>query len=111
MKPLVTGLCFAMLVSAAAGDLRLAEAVQHSDKTVVRSLLKQKVDVNAAQGDGMTALHWAAFNDDLETAKLLISSGANVKAATRNGALTALSMACTNGNAAIVDALLKAGAE
>ena len=46
----------------------------------LRSLLKQKVDVNAPQVDGMTALHWAAYQDDTETGKLLLESGANVKA-------------------------------
>ena len=49
-------------------------------------------------------------NEDLELVKLLLAAGANVKAATRDGAITPLFMACTNGNAAIVEALLKAGA-
>ena len=50
----------------------------------------------------MTALHWAAYHDDLETAKLLVAAKANVKAANRYG-VTPLSLACTNGNEAIVD--------
>jgi len=77
----------------------------------VRSLLKQKVDVNAPQGDGATALHWAAFNDDVAMADLLLQAGANVNAATREGAITPLFMASTNGNAAIIERLLKAGAD
>ncbi len=99
----------AMLVSAA--DTRLADAAQHSDRTTVQSLLAQKVDVNAPQGDGTTALHWAAFNDDLETAKMLIAAGASVKAATRVGSITPLFMACKNGNAAMIALFLKAGAD
>jgi ankyrin repeat protein len=93
-----------------AGDARLSEAAMQGDKEAVRSLLKQRGDVDAAQGDGTTALHWAAFRDDLEMAKMLLAAGANVKAATREGAITPLFMACTNGNAAIVEALLNAGA-
>ena len=54
----------------------------------------------------MTALHWAAYQDDLETAELLVRAGANVKAANRYG-VTPLSLACTNGNAAMVELLLK----
>ena len=47
------------------------------DIEAVRSLLiEDEVDVNAAQGDGMTALHWAAFQDDVEMAKLLIAAEA-----------------------------------
>ena len=59
------------LVALAAGttDTRLADAVQNGDRAAIRSLLAKKVDVNSPQGDGTTALHWAAFNDDRETAK------------------------------------------
>ena len=96
---------------AAAADTRLSEAAMQGNSDVVRSLLKQKVDVDAAQGDGTTALHWAAFRDDLEMVKLLLSAGANVKAGTREGAITPLFMACTNGNAGIIGAMLKAGAD
>ena len=67
-------------------------------------------DVNAAQADGMTALHWAVYHDDLPTATLLVKAGANAKAANRYG-VTPLSLACTNGNAEIVELLLKAGAD
>lgn len=109
MRVILIGICAAVL--AAAGDVRLADAAMHGDKDGVRSLLKQKADVNAAQGDGMTALHWVAFHDDLETAKLLLAAGASVKAATRDGAITPLFIACNNGNAGMIEALLKAGAD
>jgi len=107
---LIGGLCMAALVSAA-GDTRLSEAAMQGNTETVRSLLKQRVDVDASQGDGTTALHWAAFRDDLEMAKMLIAAGANVKAETREGAITPLFMACTNGSATMIDLLLKSGAD
>ena len=111
VKAFILGLSMAVLLSAAGTDTRLADAAMRGDKDGVRSLLKQKVDVNVPQGDGATALHWAAFQDDVEMAQLLLQAGANVKAATREGAITPLFMACTNGSAAMVERLLKAGAD
>ena len=107
--------CFAMLstvagLSAAGSDTRLADAAQTSGQEAIRGLLKQKVDVNSPQPDGTTALHWAVRQDDLETADLLIRAGANAKAANRFGA-TPLSLASTNGSAAMIEKLLQAGAD
>src|SRR6202790_4348420 len=110
MKTLIGGLCMAVLLSAAS-DSRLSDAAMQGDRDAVRSLLAQKVDVNAPQGDGSTALHWAAYRDDPEMVKLLLAAGANAKATTREGAITPLLMACQNGNAAMIETLLKAGAD
>ena len=66
--------------------------------------------MNQAQADGMTALHWAAYHDDLETASCSLSAKADVNAANRYG-VTPLSLACTNGNEAMVELLLDAGAD
>ena len=109
MRALICLIAGAGLIAAA--DVRVADAAMHEDRDALRSLIKQKIDVNAAQGDGMTALHWVAFHDDLESAKLLIAAGANVKAATRDGAITPLFIACNNGDAAMIEALVKAGAD
>ena len=109
----VLGCCVVMLLSAAvlgAAVSDLADAAMKGNKAAVRSLLQKKADVNAAQTDGTTALHWAVRLDDLETAELLIRAGANVSAATRAGA-TPLQLAAVNGNAAIIAALIKAGAD
>ena len=107
--------CFAVgifaVMMASAADTRVADAAQLGDREAVRALLTQKVDVNAAQGDGSTALHWAAVKDDVELAKMLLAAGANVKATTRNGVATPLFMACKNGNSAMIDVLLKGGSD
>jgi uncharacterized protein len=76
----------------------------------VRTLLQQRPDVNAAEADGTTALHWAAYRGNLETAQLLIRAGANIKTANRYG-VTPLTLAASKGNAPIVEMLLKAGAD
>ncbi len=88
----------------------LADAAERLDRSRVRALLTQHVDVNTPQPDGMTALHWATYQDDLALATLLVRAGANVKAASRYG-VTPLSLACTNGNGAMVELLLSAGAD
>lgn len=93
-----------------AADSPLANAAEKSDRTVLRTLLKQHADVNAPQADGMTALHWAAQRDDLEAAKAIVEAKANVKATNRYG-VTPLSLACQNGNAAMVELLLERGAD
>src|SRR2546425_12928042 len=106
------GLAMLLAASGTAASVKspLADAAEKSDRAGVRTLLKQHADVNAPQVDGMTALHWAAYQDDLETAKLLLKAGANVKAENRYG-VTPLSLACQNGNGELVESLLTAGAD
>lgn len=87
----------------------LVEAAKRGDVYALRSLLQKKADVNAAGADGSTALHWASYHNDLESADLLIHAGANVNAATDLGA-TPLWPASENGSPAMVKKLLAAGA-
>jgi len=110
----VIGVCgvLALLLSTqsfAASSSDLADAAMSRNKDVVRSLLQKKVDVNAPQVDGTTALHWAVRADDVETADLLIRAGANVSAENREG-VTPMRLAATNGNASMIERLIKGGA-
>ncbi|HTA40957.1 MAG TPA: ankyrin repeat domain-containing protein [Bryobacteraceae bacterium] len=88
----------------------VADAAMTDDLPTVRALVAKKADVNAAQADGATAIHWAAYKDDQEMADLLIRAGANVKAANHDGA-TALYLASIRGSAPMIEKLLKAGAD
>ena len=94
----------------AADGIPLIDAARNADAGALRSLVKQRVDVNAATADGTTALHWASYRDNLESAEVLIRAGAKVNAANDLGA-TPLWIASTTGSAAMVRTLLQAGAD
>lgn len=109
----ICGLALVLLTASAAAagsESPLADAAERQDQAGVRKLLDEGVAVKQPQVDGMTALHWAAYHDDLDTATLLVRAGADVKAANRYG-VTPLPLACTNGNAELVELLLAAGAD
>ena len=89
----------------------VANAAMTGDREGVRAFLKKGLDVNEAQGDGTTALHWAAMKGDAEVAQMLIYAGANVRATTRLGAYTPLYLAAKGGHSGVVAALLAAGAD
>src|SRR5258705_8134169 len=94
----------------AAAPASIADAAMRGDRADVLTLIKQGADVNAPQGDGVTALHWAARQGDAELVTALVAAGANARAATRSGVYTPLHLAAERGSAPIVKALLRAGA-
>ena len=104
-----TAVVVSAVTLAAATDTRLIDAVRTRKTETVQALLKQRVDVNAAQPDGGTALHWAVHLDDMATVDLLIRAGARADAANDVGA-TPLYLACINRNSKMVNRLLSAGA-
>ena len=108
-----TALPLATLMHAAAtpAPTAVVEAAQQGNRDALRVAIKDGGDVNAAQGDGMTPLHWAAVRNDVEMADLLMYAGANVKATTRIGSYTPLLVAAKSGNAKVIDTLIKHGSD
>ena len=114
MKPLrLSALCalfFVALLASTPPDSPVADAAMKGDREAVRALVRDGADVNAPQGDGMTALHWAAMNGDVETADVLLHAGANLEAVTRIGAHRPLHVASRAGSSQVVQLLLRGGA-
>jgi ankyrin repeat protein len=101
--------CAATSTVFAAGHADVADAMMHGDQAALRRLVQQKADVNAAQIDGATALHWAVYRDDVAAARLLLKAGASVDVQNREG-ITPLYMAAMYGHSAMLEMFLKAGA-
>jgi uncharacterized protein len=97
-------------LAAAPAMAPVADASMKGDTETLKTLIKQGADVNAAQPDGMTALHWAAERGDVALAEMLTYAGASTSAVTRIGQYTPLHIASRSGNAPVVKILLKAGA-
>jgi ankyrin repeat protein len=110
MRLLLAGVVLfnASIAAAATGDV--AEAAKRGDRAAVQAALARKADVNLAEPDGTTALHWAVEHDDLEMTDLLLRAGARVTVRTREG-VTPLQLASINGSARVIDRLIKAGAD
>ncbi len=117
MRPLLHVTFVVLLLSVglgrpvAAADAPVADAAQDADLTMVRTLIGQGANVNQPQGDGMTAVHWAAFHDELELARALVAARADVDRGTRVGGLQPLWMAASNGSAEMIRLLVDAGAD
>ncbi len=106
------GALFAIvLIAAGPAESPVADAARVGDIEAVRSLLREGADVNAAQGDGMSALHWAAERGDVQMLDVLLYAGAELEAATRIGHYRPLHNAARNGNLEAVDRLIAAGAD
>jgi uncharacterized protein len=88
----------------------VVEAAKNGQRETVAQIIKRGENVNAAETDGTTALHWAARAADAPLVKRLLAAGANPNAANRYG-ITPLQLAAENGDAAVLRALLAAGAD
>ena len=106
-----SGLAALFFLAALPADGQLIDAAKNSEVEAVRSLLAGGADAGAAQGDGMSALHWAAERGHAAVADLLLDAGAAVEAKTRVGGYTPLHLASRSGQGPIVRALLDAGAD
>ncbi len=92
-------------------DSPVADAAERGDLGAVRNLLRDGADVNAPQGDGMTALHWAAERGDGPLCEVLLYAGARVDAGTRIGHYTPLHLAARAAHAAVAEMLIEAGSD
>lgn len=95
----------------AAVDAPVADAAMRRDIETVRGLIARGADPDAAHGDGMTALHWAAQSGDIGLVAALLDAGADVEARTRLGGHTPLHVAGRSANEGAVEALLEGGAD
>ena len=105
------GVGFSAIVAAQAPKSPVADAAMRGDTAAVQSLVAKGADVNVAQADGMTALHWTALNDDLKTMNVLLAAKAKVEPLTRLGGYTPLHLASSRGNPGAVSRLLEAGSK
>jgi ankyrin repeat protein len=99
-----------MALQLTAADRRVVEAVRQKNFSLAQTLLKQRADVNASEGDGATALHWAVHWDEPAMVDALIQAGAKANVANDLG-VTPLALASANGNPAISEKLLRSGAD
>jgi ankyrin repeat protein len=89
----------------------IADAARIGDRALVRKLISRRLDVNAPQADGTTALHYAAHHNDAELTGELIAAGARVAAQNRYG-VTPLVLASAQPNSTgVIERLLRAGAD
>lgn len=99
-----------LLAASVPPESPVADAAMRGDVDRVSALLREGADVNAAQGDGMTALHWAAEQGNASLAEILVNAGAHVHVVTRVGDYTPLHLAAKAGAGEVIDVLVKAGA-
>ena len=110
-RALATIACAAVALAAEAPESPVADAAMRGDPAAVRALIQGGADVNAPQGDGMTALHWAADRGSVDIARALLRAGAAVDPTTRNGAYTPLHLAGRRGHAELLRLLLESGSD
>ncbi|HWF83315.1 MAG TPA: ankyrin repeat domain-containing protein [Vicinamibacterales bacterium] len=106
----IAALSLSALLGATAPASSIADAAMRHDAAAVHALIAEHGDVNASQGDGMTALHWAASQADAELVTALLHAGADVNKTTRLGGYEPLHLAAQVGAAPVIDLLVAAGA-
>jgi len=88
----------------------LLQAAEAGDSAAAAALLAAGADANATQPDGTTALHWAAYHDDVPLLRRLIQAGAKVNVSNDYGS-TPLAEAAERADPQALEALLQAGAD
>lgn len=106
----VIGLMLLTCANEARSEISLVEASRIDNLDVALALIKNNVNVNAAEANGTTALHWAVYSEDVELVTQLLKAGANVAVENDFGS-TPMAEAAYTGNADIIKLLLNAGAD
>ena len=109
MNKLLIASALTLICGSALADSPLADAIENGRRDAALELLQKGADVNAAQADGATPLHWAAYKLDADLVEKLLKRGAKAATQNRFGA-TPLGEAAKAANLTIMQLLLKAGA-
>jgi ankyrin repeat protein len=107
---LLLGAIGTLACGAALAESELADLIQNDNRVDALALIEAGADVNVAQGDDTTPLHWAVYKLDLPLVQRLLERGANAAAANRYGS-TPLSEAVKAAHIGLVETLLAAGAD
>jgi ankyrin repeat protein len=110
IKHLMLAATGVMAVGSALADSPLADALQKGRRDVALDLIANGADVNAAQADGSTPLHWAAYKLDKELVQMLLERGAKTDAMNQYGS-SAIAEAVKAANVDLVTMFLEAGAD
>src|SRR5947207_8975252 len=100
----------ALAISTWAADLGLADRIQSGDRKAALAMIAAGADVNQAQPDGATPLHWAVYRVDRELVATLLKTGAKPNVVNKYGA-SPLTEAVRVANAEMVGMLLEVGAD
>jgi ankyrin repeat protein len=107
---LAVGLAAGGLTVPARAEIPLVDAARTLDRTAIVELIESGADANAAEADGTTALHWAAYHGDADLVGRLLEAGADA-AAVNNYLSTPLSEAAAEADTDVIHMLLEAGAD
>jgi uncharacterized protein len=100
--------CLAAAGTAAAADDSLAGLIQAGHRDAALKMIAAGANVNAAQGDGTTPLHWAVYKIDADLVRALLERKAKPDVINNYGS-SPLAEAAKAGNARLAGMLLDAG--
>jgi ankyrin repeat protein len=110
MKHLTLAVAALLACAAAHAQRPLAELIQNGERAAALAAIEDGADVNRAQGDGTTPLHWAIYKVDRELVAELLDRGAKADVTNKYGS-SPLSEAVKLGDLELVEQLLDGGAD